>query len=116
MRDLAPFLSRGNGASHQSGEIERLTAPFAHHTPTISPQDLKFPPELQPNTHEDLQTMANYISQLHYHPPEIIERLEHERGRRHERAFRARVKNDEVRVESLVIGDDDGGDALLMFR
>ena len=32
------------------------------------------------------------------------------------RAFRARVKNDEVRCEPLVIGDDDGVDALLMFR
>jgi len=43
-------------------------------------------------------------------------RVEHERVGRHVRAFRARVKNDEVRVESLVIGDDDGVDALLMFR
>ena len=43
-------------------------------------------------------------------------RVEHERVGRHVRAFRARVKNDEVRVEPLVIGDDDGVDALLMFR
>jgi hypothetical protein len=43
-------------------------------------------------------------------------RVEHERVGRHVRAFRARVKNDEVRCEPLVIGDDDGVDALLMFR
>jgi hypothetical protein len=43
-------------------------------------------------------------------------RVEHERVGRHVRAFRARVKNDEVRAEPLVIGDDDGVDALLMFR
>ena len=48
--------------------------------------------------------------------PEQARRGEHERVGRHVRAFRARVKNDEVRVEPLVIGDDDGVDALLMFR
>jgi hypothetical protein len=34
----------------------------------------------------------------------------------HLRAFRKRVKADEVRVEPLVVGNDDGIDALLMFR
>ena len=43
-------------------------------------------------------------------------RVEHMRVGAHLRAFRKRVKADEVRVEPLVVGNDDGIDALLVFR
>ena len=43
-------------------------------------------------------------------------RVEHMRVGAHLRAFRKRVKADEVRVEPLVVGKDDEIDALLMFR
>ena len=56
-----------------------MVTPFHHNPPNIQPRDWVFPSELQPNEIEDLQTMANYMSQLNYSPDEIRQRLEEER-------------------------------------
>ena len=63
----------------QSRHIEALTAPFHSRLPTTAPQGLKFPSELDPESLEDLNAMANYMSQLHYIPSDIAGRLEDER-------------------------------------
>ena len=63
----------------QSAQIEAMVAPFHHNLPNIHPRDLVFPSELQPNDINDLQTMADYMSQLNYSPDEIRQRLEEER-------------------------------------
>ena len=56
-----------------------MVAPFHHSLPDIHPRDLKFPVEPNPREPEDLQTMANYMSQLNYDPDSIRARLEEER-------------------------------------
>ena len=63
----------------QSAQIEAMVAPFHHNLLNIHPRDLVFPSELQPNDMNDLQTMADYMSQLNYSPDEIRQRLEEER-------------------------------------
>ena len=65
--------------SHQSRDIEALVAPFATELPTIDPKDLVFPDILNPESIEDLTVMGSYMSQLHYHPDDIMARLEEER-------------------------------------
>ena len=73
--------------SHQSRDIEAITAPFATELPVIHPRDLKFPVELTPESIEDLETMASYMSQAHYHPHDIMARLEEERQKFGRRIF-----------------------------
>ena len=63
----------------QSAQIEAMVAPFHHSLPDIHPRDLEFPMELNPSSPEDLQTMADYMSQLNYDPDNIRSRLEEER-------------------------------------
>ena len=65
--------------AHQSSQIERLTAPFATRLPTVHPMELKIPPELKPHSLEDLEVIGSFMSQLHYDPREIMDRLEVER-------------------------------------
>ena len=62
-------------------------APFATELPTIHPRDLKFPDILNPQSIEDLETMGSYMSQLHYHPNDIMARLEEERQKFGRRIF-----------------------------
>ena len=56
-----------------------MVAPFHHSLPDIHPRDLKFPVELRPENPDDLETMADYMSQLNYDPDSIRARLEEER-------------------------------------
>ena len=63
----------------QSRQIEQMVAPFHHSLPDIHPSRLVFPPELHSGDPDDLQTMADYMSQLNYAPDEIMQRLEEER-------------------------------------
>ena len=63
----------------QSRQIEAMVAPFHHSLPNIHPSRLVFPPELNSGSPDDLQTMADYMSQLNYAPDEIMQRLEEER-------------------------------------